>query len=228
MNQRKPHGFNENDVSAGVLFKALQHYATELPLCIHTTKHVIQIRHNINDTPIPGLSFTFDNLKEGDDADKSKNSDTSTPEEPKDPQQIKLGCNWRDLYTRFYGEERLSSKKQGAWVADLKVKKDQGEPQPDMMESMQQFFAMYQESKKLARRARIRRQVEEWKEYPSSERFRHDSTPKEEKVALMILSGRQQDASLEEFSDDEEEERNDEYEEEDEEEDEDEDEENAV
>jgi hypothetical protein len=71
-------------------------------------KHSIQIRRDVLDGPIPSLSF-----------DKSK---------------CELSCNWRDLFTVFYGEESLARRLTDKWLdskvaylEELKAKMGRGE-----------------------------------------------------------------------------------------------------
>jgi hypothetical protein len=71
-------------------------------------KHTIQIRRDINDGPIPDISF--------------------------DQDKCELSCNWRDLFTAFYGEETLAERLTNEWLdskrtylEELKAKMARGE-----------------------------------------------------------------------------------------------------
>jgi hypothetical protein len=61
---------------------------------IANPKHTIQIRRDVLDGPIPNLSY---------------NNTT-----------CELSCNWRDLFTAFYGEEALARRLTNKWL-DSKV-----------------------------------------------------------------------------------------------------------
>lgn len=104
-------------------------------------QHTIQIHRDVTDGPIPRASF--------------------------DGKKFQLSCNWRELFTAFYGEIQLSTqldrdylKTHQGWAAGLKRKMERGEF--DMMSMLQQimdgFAAGTENNLKRARRARIRRQ----------------------------------------------------------------------
>jgi hypothetical protein len=160
----------------------LRNYVEDMD--VEAPRHTVQIRRDVNDTPIPRLSIDYDKLE--------------------------LSCNWRELYTRFYGEEQLYHKLTGAWVKskeewaeDLKVKTDRGEV--DMMVAMEEAIYAFtdgpQDSRKIARRARIRRQFRELdgREWD----VKRDGDLVEETWILSTLAQTQQLASMEEYSDDE-------------------------
>ena len=141
---------------------------------------MIQVHRDLNDTPLPGLSFDAENAH--------------------------LSVNWRELYTRFYGEELLYHKGLQNWSTDNETLKEElaakaGTGQAGMMEvlmkAMEAFTGGSDESRKVARRARIERQFGdmggEWK-------FEGNGDAREEKKTLDGLSKARQAVSLEEDS----------------------------
>ena len=145
--------------------------------------HTIQIRRTVNDSPIPRLSIDYENFE--------------------------LSCDWRQLYTTFFGEEVLYHKLTSAcvkrkedWAQSLGTKSARGEI--DMMAALEQAISAFadwsDDSRKTARRARIRRQYREldgteWD--PES----HGDVEEEKKI-LKRLAQELNLASLEEYSDD--------------------------
>lgn len=146
-------------------------------------KHTVEIRRDVNDGPIPGLSIDYDKLE--------------------------LSCNWRELFNAFYTEEYLyhkftadAIKKRESWVAELKSRVDRGELDP--MSVMTKVFTAFgddtKESRKLARRARI---CWQFKQKDGTEwDFRRDGDEAEERKCLAELQNVRFQASFAEFSDD--------------------------
>ncbi|KAH6672544.1 hypothetical protein B0J14DRAFT_75505 [Halenospora varia] len=106
--------------------------------------HTVQIHHELNDTPIPGLSINWDTFQ--------------------------LTCDWRGLYTRFFGEDQLYhtltakwTEDNSKWAEEMSAKTARGEM--DMMSAIQKaieaFAQASDENRKKARRARISRQSHE-------------------------------------------------------------------
>ncbi|TVY52887.1 hypothetical protein LSUE1_G009920 [Lachnellula suecica] len=121
---------------------------TSIPAVIEPS-HEIQVHHDLNDTPIPGLQLN--------------------------PENMQLSVNWRELYTRFYGEEQLYHKGLEKWTSNKDTwKKDlaeqTGKGQIGTMDAVRRaieaFASGSEESRKIARRARIWRQFrdngEDW------------------------------------------------------------------
>jgi hypothetical protein len=160
-------------------------------------KHTIQIRRDVLDGPIPSLSF-----------DKSN---------------CELSCNWRDLFTAFYGEESLARRLLDKWLdskvtylEELKAKMRRGEMGAERIISaaILEIGSGDEICRRNARRARIRHQFRDldgrtW----DPER---DGDSDKECDALTKLRIFKQLASNEAFSD---EEYSDEWEDEDEDED---------
>lgn len=148
---------------------------------IKEPSHTVQVHRDVNDTPLPGLTF--------------------------DAENIHVGLNWRELYTRFYGEELFYHKGLQNWSTDNTKLKEElaakaGSGQAGMMEvlmkAMEAFAGGSDESRKVARRARIRRQFraigEDWN-------FEASRDAGGEKRSLEGLAQTRQLASLEEDSD---------------------------
>jgi hypothetical protein len=146
--------------------------------------HTVQIRRQLNDTPIPGLSVDYEKWE--------------------------LACDWRGLFTHFFGEEQLYNKytkkwakDKEAWTSDIQKQVARGEI--DMMAAIEKaihaFAGGSDESKKMARRARIRRQYRQEQGYEYD--FEQDGDVGEEKAILKKLREREQFLFLEEYSDDE-------------------------
>lgn len=103
-------------------------------------KHTVTIRRELNDTPIPGFVVDYEALE--------------------------VSCPWRDLYTAYYVEERLSKKlmaKKEQLTEGLKAKFESGEM--DMAQvielAVKSIAEGETESRKTARRARIQRQFKQ-------------------------------------------------------------------
>ena len=153
---------------------------------IEGPQYQIQIHQDINDGPIPGLSVDYENLQ--------------------------LTCDWREMYTIFYGEEQIFHgllgkwvKEQEKWAIGLREKMERGEL--DMIKMMEQavmgFASGSEDAKKIARRARIRKEYmkldgTEW----DADR---DGDKRQEMKALKTLKDSRFYCSLEEHSDDEDE-----------------------
>jgi hypothetical protein len=127
-----------------------------------------------------------------------------------DFEKWELSCNWRELYTIFYGEEQLCNKYTEKWAKDKEawasdIQKQMARGEISMMaavgKAVHAFAGGSDESKKMARRARIRRQYmrDEGYEYD----FEQDGDLDEEKAIVGKLKERQQFLFLEEYSDDE-------------------------
>jgi len=124
------------------IFKArLRDQVGKMDANIGMPAYHIQIRREVNDGPIPGISLD-------DNADL-------------------LSCNWRQLFTAFYGEELLynklteeSLKEKEAWTDGLKAKVDRRELNPEqaIREAVSSFASSAETCRKKARRSRIRHQ----------------------------------------------------------------------
>jgi len=139
------------------------------------------VHRDLNDTPLPGLTF--------------------------DAENIYLSLNWKELYTRLYGEELLYHKGLKNWSFDnetlkqeLAGKAGRGEAgiMETLMKAMDAFAGGSEESRKVARRARIRRQ---FKEVGDDWDFEITGDPDEEKQILNRLAEARKVASLESDSD---------------------------
>jgi hypothetical protein len=108
---------------------------------IEAPQYEIQIHRDVNDGPIPGLSV--------------------------DCEKLELTIDWRETYTILFGEEQIHhrllnqwTKDQEQWAIDIRKKMERGEL--DMIKMMQQaaegFAAGSENARKIARRARIRRE----------------------------------------------------------------------
>jgi hypothetical protein len=104
-------------------------------------KHTIQIRRDVLDGPIPNLSY---------------NKAT-----------CELSCNWRDLFTAFYGEEALARRLTNKWLdskvaylEELKAKMGRGEMGAERIISaaILEIGSGEEICRRNARRARIRHQ----------------------------------------------------------------------
>jgi hypothetical protein len=159
-------------------------------------KHTIQIRRGVLDGPIPGLVY--------------------------DITKCELECNWRDLFTAFYGEETLARRltdewldSKGAYLEELKGKMARGEMGAERIISaaILEIGSGEEICRRNARRARIRLQFRELDGRSWDPERNGDS--RKERDALTKLRILRQFASNEAFSD---EEYSDEWEDEDEEE----------
>ena len=153
---------------------------------IEAPGYEIQIHRDINDGPIPGLSVDYENLQ--------------------------FTCDWREMYTIFYGEEQIFHgllnkwvKEQEKWTIGLREKMERGEL--DMMKMVEQAFDGFasgsEDARKTARRARIRKEYlrldgTEW----DADR---DGNERQETKALEMLKDSRIFCSFEEHSDDEDE-----------------------
>jgi hypothetical protein len=110
--------------------------------------HIVQIRHIVKDTPIPGLSIDYENWE--------------------------LTCDWRTLCTCFFGEEKVFHDhlstwvKEEAWAADMRQQMAWGEINMIAVldKAIHSFADGSEDAKRAAQRARIRRQYKEkgWEE----------------------------------------------------------------
>jgi hypothetical protein len=171
---------------------------------IESPQYEVQIHRDVNDGPIPDLSVNYENLQ--------------------------LTCDWREMFSIFYGEEQIFHKylrkwvkDQEKWVVALREKMERGEL--DMGKMIEQavggFASGSEDARKIARRARMRREVQglegiEWD-------AELDGDLEQEEKALEHLKYSRFIFSFETHSDDEDEEDEDASEEDDEWEDEDED-----
>lgn len=116
---------------------------------IEEPQHYVQVHRDLNDTPIPGFSIDYEKLE--------------------------LTCDWRGLYTIFYGEEKLYGKYTKAWVEEkedwtksMREQVERGEL--DMMEAIKRAMHAFgngsDNSRKKARRARMKHQFRERGEEP--------------------------------------------------------------
>lgn len=145
--------------------------------------HYIQIRRDITDGPIPGLLF--------------------------DSEEMELSCNWKALFTAFYGEEFLYHSLLGKavegrrpWLDGLKAMVDRKEMdhQHVIMKAFDAFAADDKAARKTARRARIKRQ---WSHIDPEWSFARDGNQEEETRVLKSLQQYRQWAGFEEWSDEE-------------------------
>lgn len=145
--------------------------------------HTVQIRRELNDTPIPGKSINFDNLE--------------------------LSFDWRGLYTAFYVEEKCYenlttewAKSKEQWTIDLQAKMFRGEMdmQQVMMQAIEEFAGGSDKNKEIARRKRIRRQ---YKDIGTDWDFERDGDESEEKIAREKMTMVGNACYMQEFSDDE-------------------------
>jgi hypothetical protein len=187
----------------------LEEFRTRLQHCIAgmghefgETHHLIQIRCDVTDGPIPGLFLDLNKLE--------------------------FSCDWREFFTVFYGEQRLYHKLLAAWVKEqdgwadnLRTQMETGKINMEtfMEQAVGAFASSHDKALKKARRARIRLQYKQLDGTDWDAEIDGDLVA--ERKALKRLADIRYMASFEDFSDDEEEE---EEEEEDEWEDEDEDE----
>ena len=147
-------------------------------------KHSIQIRRDVLDGPIPSLSF--------------------------DKNTCEMSCNWRDLFTAFYGEESLARRLTDKWLdtkmaylEELKKKMARGEMGAERIISaaILEIGSGEDICRKNARRARIRYQFRELD--GSDWNPERDGDSRKEGDALRKLKILKQLASNEEFSDEE-------------------------
>ncbi|KAG4416013.1 hypothetical protein IFR04_010838 [Cadophora malorum] len=179
--------------------KRLREYVNDMN--IETPRHTVQIRRDVNDGPIPGLTVNYDKLE--------------------------LSCDWRGLFGAFYSEEYLyhkftakTLKDRASWLSELKSKVDSGEldPMKVMTQALTAFADDSKDCRKLARRARI---CWQFKNHDGTEwDFGRDGDEAEERKCLAELQKIRHFTSLEDFSDEESEEGDDDDEEGDSEEDE--------
>jgi hypothetical protein len=143
--------------------------------------HQVQVHRDLNDTPLPGLTF--------------------------DAENIHLSLNWRELYTRFYGEELAYHNGLKNWHTDNEALKDElvgkaGTGQAGMMEALMKAVHAFangsDEIRKVTRRARIQRQ---FKEIGDDWDFESTGDPDEEKQVLNRLAEARQLTSMEDDSD---------------------------
>jgi hypothetical protein len=122
-----------------------------------------------------------------------------------------LTCDWRALYTRFFGEDKIYHdylkkmvKEKEAWAFDMRQQMERGEINmlAVLERAVHTFADGSDDAKKIARRARIRRQLKEEGVEPD---FEQVFELEEEKVILKRLQEREFMSSFEEYSDDEDE-----------------------
>jgi hypothetical protein len=147
-------------------------------------KHTIQIRRDVLDGPIPSLSF--------------------------DKNVCELSCNWRDLFTAFYGEESLARSLTDRWLdtkvaylEELKKKMARGEMGAERIISaaILEIGSGEEICRRNARRARIKLQFRALN--GSTWDPERDSDSGKECDTLRKLKLLKQLASNEEFSDEE-------------------------
>jgi hypothetical protein len=106
--------------------------------------HTIQVRRELNDTPIPGLSIDYDTMT--------------------------LSCDWRGLFSAFFAEELLVHNLQDRAMEKFQARRDTliedvHAGRMDMVDALQQVLKIYEDeshkARKLARQARIRWQYEQ-------------------------------------------------------------------
>lgn len=145
--------------------------------------HNIQIRRDITDGPIPGLSFDGDAME--------------------------ISCDWKALFSAFYGEEFLYHSLLGIaiegrkpWLEGLKgmVDKKEMDDQQVIMNALNAFAADDKSARKTARRARIKKQ---WADIDPEWSFKRDGDQEEETRVLKSLQQYRHWASFADFSDEE-------------------------
>jgi hypothetical protein len=142
---------------------------------IETPRHYVQVHRELNDTPIPDLSFDYEKLE--------------------------LSCDWRGLYTRFFGEEQLFHKYTKAWVAEKEgwakdMRKQVEGGQLDMLKAMETLMYAFadgsDDGRKKARRARMKHQFRD-----RGEEIDLDLPSDEEDTVLKDIAIARQTASME-------------------------------
>ncbi len=144
-------------------------------------QHTVQIRHEVNDTELPGLSIDYE--------------------------KVELSVNWREMYCRFFAEEHLVKKIMAEKRAELErlaihLKSSNMDMEKMMMEAMTKFADIWESAKLEARRARVRQQFREKHDIEYDEGRDEGLLPT--KRAQKSLMRRTQYVGLEEYSDDEE------------------------
>lgn len=151
---------------------------------IEFPQHTLQIRRDLTDGPIPGLSMNCETFE--------------------------LSCDWREMFTIFWSEVRMTSKLTRDWVAEQevwmnemkgKIARGQMDVGTMMMRAMNGFATSNQSAAKTARRARIatlRR-----RKYPEVEKWYVEE--QEEERILGDLGRKREIAAMVDLSDDEEE-----------------------
>jgi hypothetical protein len=150
---------------------------------IFDLSHIVQIRRIVKDTPIPGLSIDYENWE--------------------------LTCDWRALYTRFFGEDKMFHDHLSTWVkekeasaADMWQQMAQGRINMTafLNKALHSFADGYEDAKMAARRARIRRQYKEkgWED-PD---FEDEGVLAEEKSILKRLKDTEFHTGFDTYSDD--------------------------
>jgi hypothetical protein len=156
----------------------LEHMKIEAPL------HTIQIRRDINDGPLSGITMDYE--------------------------KSELSCDWREMLSAFYGEEHLYQNHTKNWVAskeawtrELKGKMDRGEM--DAMQVIEKAIFAFadgsDDSRKIARRTRIHQQYKRL--YGLEWDMEQDGDKQEESKILTKLLQMRQFAISEGFSDEE-------------------------
>ncbi len=173
---------------------AAEEYRDDLPRCLEgaiemaierpsAPQHLIQVRHDATDGPIPRLSINYDNFP------------------------FVLSCDWREMYTMFWGEINLSQKllsgwadNQRGWAEGLRAQVEEGRlNEMDLItKAMSAFSSTYESNLKKARRARIKQQ---WK--LRGEDWKFGDEDEDESKALERLTQLRQACDLEVFSDEE-------------------------
>jgi hypothetical protein len=156
-------------------------YAVHYP-SITAPSHYVKIRRMVKDSPIPGLSIDYEKWE--------------------------LCCDWRALYTCFFGEDKLYHhhltkfvKEKEAWASDMRQQMERGEigMMALMMKAVHTFADGSDEAKKVARRARVTRQ---YKEIGLDIEFEDEDEIAEERAILKGLKDMEFSAGFEEYSDD--------------------------
>jgi len=150
---------------------------------IEAPQHTIQLRRDVSDGPIPDLSI--------------------------DDDKFELSCNWRELYTIFYGEITISenllkgwSESQKGWAEGMRAQLETGgmSMMSVLQQAMEAFASKNNDGIKIARRARVKRQFKlQGKDWDPEV----DGRPGLERDILKELANVRQACSLEEFGDDE-------------------------
>lgn len=196
----------EGNKSASFIYKYLQTYAAEMSYAIQEPGHIIQIRRFPNDSPIPGLSFHFDNPE---DAASLSRRAIPNYDNFEGLEILQLSCDWRELYIRFWGGEWFCNETSENWLkSQTERAKEVGNiierGEADWMATVDQLAKelgnTVHEGRRIARRARVRRQL---KELEGQEAVSQHICTEQERFILKNLDNKREFLFMVDFSDDE-------------------------
>jgi hypothetical protein len=150
---------------------------------IAVPQHTVQVHREINDTPIPGLEMDWDKMR--------------------------LSCDWKAMFTRFYAEEKHYNRLMDTFLEDNKVAADEMKEKMERgLMSMGDLFKQAMEmvgdtnkiSYKRARRARVSRMMQE-NNWGSWNWDQDEENKKNEKKVLSELAKLRQWASTQDDND---------------------------